>query len=144
MIHHFMLPISLFLFNRASLMPGQRISTGGQLIVATNPPTLDVRRVTLHRQGVAGDWIVGSTNIINGNNGTFRLDARGLTGILFGTSAKVATSDRTRFINLPNGLADLSGASSLPIRVVGLVLQDPANGQPIIIAWAVEKLVPIP
>ncbi|MBI3485015.1 MAG: hypothetical protein HY012_07680 [Acidobacteria bacterium] len=144
MIHHFMLPISFFLFNRASLMPGQRISTGGQLITSTNPPGLDVRRVTLHRQGVAGDWVVGSTNIINGNNGSFRLNARGLTGILFGTSAKVATSDRTRFINLPGGLADLSGASTMPIRVVGLVLQDPVNGNPIIIAWAVEKLVPIP
>ena len=64
--------------------------------------------------------------------------------MLFGTSAKVATSDRTRFINLPNGLADLSGTVPLPIRVVGLVLQDPNNGQPIIIAWAVEKLVPMP
>jgi hypothetical protein len=115
------------------------------LVSTTNPPSLDVRRVTLHRQGVAGDWIVGSTNIINGNNGTFRLDARGLTGILFGTSARVATSNLTRFVNLPGGLADLSGASPLPIRVVGLVLQDPGNnGQPIIIAWAVEKLVPIP
>ncbi len=144
LIHHFRLPVSFFLFNRASLMPGQRVTTGGQLITATNPPTLDVRRVTLHRQGVAGDWVVGSTNIISGNNGSFRLDARGLTGILFGTSAKVATSDRTRFVNLPGGLADLGGASTMPIRVVGLVLQDPVNGQPIIIAWAVEKLVPIP
>ena len=77
-------------------------------------------------------------------DGTFRLNARGLTGLLFGTSAKVATSDRTRFINLPNGLADLNGALALPIRVVGLVLQDPNNGQPIIVAWAVEILVPIP
>ena len=144
LIHHFRLPVSFFLFNRSSLMPGQRISTGGQFITSTNPPGLDVRRVTLHRQGVAGDWVIGSTNIINGNNGTFRLDARGLTGTLFGTSAKVATSDRTRFINLPGGLADLSGASPLPIRVVGLVLQDPNNGQPIMLAWAVEKLVPIP
>ncbi|MCL4523748.1 MAG: DUF5666 domain-containing protein [Acidobacteria bacterium] len=143
-IHHFRLPISLFLFNRQSLMPGQRVSAGGALITTTNPPTLDVRRVTLHRQGVAGDWVVGSTNIINGNNGSFRLDARGLTGILFGTSARVATSNFTRFINLPGGLADLSGATSMPIRVVGLVLQDPNNGQPIIIAWAVEKLIPIP
>jgi hypothetical protein len=144
LIHHFRLPISFFLFNRASLMPGQRVSAGGLLVSTTNPPSLDVRRVTLHRQGIAGDWVIGSTNIINGNNGTFRLDARGLTGILFGTSARVATSDRTRFVNLPGGLADLSGASPLPIRVVGLVLQDPLNGQPIIIAWAVEKLVPIP
>ena len=138
-IHHFRLPITLFLFNRASLMPGQRVTTGGQLITSTNPPGLDVRRVTLHRQGVAGDWVVGSTNI---NNGTFRLNARGLTGILFGTSAKVATSNRTRFINLPGGLADLSGNSTMPIRVVGLVLQD-RDGSPIIIAWAVEKLVPL-
>ncbi|MBI1749561.1 MAG: hypothetical protein HY234_04285 [Acidobacteria bacterium] len=142
-IHHFMLPVGFFLFNRAGLMPGQRVSTGGLLVTSTNPPGLDVRRVTLHRQGVAGDWVVGSTNIVNGNNGSFRLNAHGLTGILFGTSAKVATSDRTRFINLPGGLADLSGTSTMPIRVVGLVLQDPVNGKPIIIAWAVEKLMPL-
>ncbi|HEV8383659.1 MAG TPA: DUF5666 domain-containing protein [Candidatus Acidoferrales bacterium] len=143
-IHHLLLPVSTFLFNRASLMPGQVLSAGGQLITSTNPPGLDVRRVTLHRQGVAGDWVVGSTNIASGNNGTFRLNAQGLTGILFGTSAKVATSDRTRFINLPGGLADLSGTSTIPIRVVGLVLQDPLTGRPVIIAWAVEKMVPIP
>lgn len=142
-IHHLLLPVSTFLFNRASLMPGQAVSAGGQLITSTNPPGLDVRRVTLHRQGVAGDWVVGSTNVINGNNGTFLLDARGLTGMLFGTSAKVSTSDRTRFINLPGGLADLSGTTALPIRVVGLVLQEPVSGKPVIIAWAVEKLVPV-
>ncbi len=143
-IHHLMLPVSTFLFNRGSLMPGQAISAGGQLITSTKPPGLDVRRVTLHRQGVAGDWVVGSTNIITGNNGSFRLNARGLTGVLFGASAKVLTSDRTRFINLPGGLADLGGTSTLPIRVVGLVLQDPISGNPVIIAWAVEKMVPIP
>ncbi len=144
MIHHLLLPVSNFLFNRASLMPGQRISTGGKLITTTNPPGLDVRRVTLHRQGVEGGWVVGSTNIINGNNGSFRLDARGLTGVIFGQSARVATSDRTRFRNLPGGLSDLSGSSAIPIRVVGLVLQDPVSGNPVIIAWAVEKVVPIP
>jgi hypothetical protein len=143
-IQNFLLPVSTFLFNRSSLLPGQVVSAGGQLNTSANPATLDVRRVTLHRQGVAGDWVVGSTNIITGNNGSFRLNAVGLTGVLFGASAKVLTSDRTRFINLPGGLADVSGTSALPLRVVGLVLQDPVSGKPVIIAWAVEKMIPIP
>jgi len=141
MIHHFRLPLSFFLFNRASLIAGQRVSAGGALISQTNPPTLDVRRVTLHRQGLEGGWIVGSTSILNGNNGEFGFRSAGLTGILFGQPVRVFTSDRTRFINLA-GLSDLSGSSPIPLRVVGLVLQDPVNNKPIIIAWAVEKLVP--
>jgi hypothetical protein len=142
LINSLRLPLAFFLFNRASLIAGQRVSAGGTLVTSSNPPVLDVRRVTLHRQGLEGGWVVGSTNVINGNTGSFGFQANGLMGVLFGAPVKVFTSDRTRFVNLA-GLSDLSGSSAIPLRVVGLVLQDPATGKPVIVAWAVEKLLPL-
>jgi hypothetical protein len=142
-IHHFRMPLSIFAFNRAALLPGQHITAGGALVTSSPAPTLDVRRVTLHRQGLDGGWVVGSTNIQSGNTGSFGLRATGLVGLLFGQNVRVATSNQTRFINL-NGLADLSGSSPIPLRVVGLVLKEPGSGNPVIIAFAVERLVPLP
>jgi hypothetical protein len=138
LIHHFRLPLSIFLFNRASLVPGQRVSAGGQLIATTTPPTLDTRRVTLHRQGLEGGWVPGST-IGNNKTGSFEFLAGGLTGVLFGQPVRVLTSDRTRFINFTS-LSDLSGQNPIPLRIVGLVLQDTANNRPVVIAWAVAKM----
>jgi hypothetical protein len=143
LIHHFRMPLSVFVFHRGALLPGQRISAGGALVTTTNPPTLDVRRVTLHRQGQDGGWVVGSTNIQSGNAGSFRLRATGLVGLLFAQSVPVLTSNMTRFINL-SGLADLAGSNTIPLRVVGLVLKDPVNGNPVIVAFAVERLMPLP
>jgi hypothetical protein len=143
MIHHFQMPLSFFLFNRSALLPGQNISAGGAIVTTTNPPTLDTRRVTLHRQGLDGGWIPGSTNVQNGNTGVFGFRPTGLVGQLFGQPVPVHTNARTRFINL-TGLADLAGANPIPLRVVGLVLKDPNSGNPIVIAWAVERLIPVP
>jgi hypothetical protein len=140
MIHSFRMPLLHFLFNRAALLPGQRISAGGQLITSANPPSLDVRRVTLHRQGLEGGWVVGSTHG-SGKNGSFNFRATGLTGMLFGQAVRVVTSDRTRFINLTD-LGDLSGSNPIALRVVGLVLKEPVTGNPVIIAWAVERMAP--
>jgi hypothetical protein len=138
MIHHFRLPFSPWLFNDAQMIPGQRVTVGGTLDNSTNPPGTDARRVMLHRQGFVGGWIPGSTNIQNGNNGTFGLFATGLAGRLVGTNVGVLTSDRTRFINL-SGLADLTGSNPIRLRVVGLLLKGP-GGNPVIVAWAVEAL----
>jgi hypothetical protein len=139
LIHHFRMPLSIFLFNRSSLVPGQRVSAGGALVTTNNPPTLDTRRVTLHRQGLEGNWVSGSTNP---GNGSFQFAAGGLTGVLFGQPIRVFTGPHTRFRNLA-GLSDLTGQNPIPLRVVGLVLQDPINGNPVMIAWAVERLVPV-
>lgn len=138
-IHHFRLPFAPWLFNASSMLPGQRVTVGGTLDNSTTPPPPDVRRVILHRQGFVGGWVPGSTNIINGNNGSFGLHATGLTGrLLGGGPVPVFTSHLTRFINV-NGLAGLTGSNPIRLRVVGLLLEGP-NGNPVIIAWAVEVL----
>lgn len=134
MIHHMQLPITSLIFNRASLIRGQRLAIGGTLTGST----LDARRVVLDRQGIEGGWIPGSTNIVTGNNGAFNLNANGLTGLVFGGPVRVLTSERTRFVNL-RGLQDLTGSTPIRLRVVGLVLKTPA-GTPVVVAWAVEAL----
>lgn len=139
MIHHFRLPFAPWLFNASSLLAGQRVTIGGTLDTSTSPPAPDARRVMLHRQGFLGGWAPGSTQIVSGNNGGFGFHASGLTGRLLGSGpVAVFTSDRTRFINL-SGLGGLTGSNPIRLRVVGLLLEGP-NGNPVIIAWAVEAI----
>ncbi len=135
-IRHLRMPLSIFLFNRDNMLPGQRISTGGLLDTTVNPARLDVRRVWLHQQGLEGAWVPGSTDR---GNGTFLLNTGGLAGQLLDGPVKVHVSPLTRFRGL-NGLADLSGISPIRLRVVGLVVKDRANGKAVILARVVEKL----
>jgi hypothetical protein len=130
MIHHLRVPFAPFLFNRASLVAGQRVAIGG----AVSGNVLDARRVVLLHQGLDGNWIPGSTV-----GGSFAINAAGLTGIVFGHPVRVFTSEHTRFIGL-TGVGDLAGTSPIRLRVVGLVLEDDVTGRPIVAARAVERL----
>jgi len=138
MIHHLRMPLAHFLFNRASLVAGQRITMGGSLDNAS-PPAMDVRRVMLHVQGLEGNWVPGSTRIFGGNNGSFAFRTWGLTGLLFERPVRVFTSERTRFVNL-DGLAGLAGDQPMGLRVVGLVLLDHLTNEQVIIARVVHAL----
>jgi hypothetical protein len=137
-IRYLRLPISVFLFNRSSLVRGQRVAVGGALS-SSNPPVMTVKRVVLQWQGIEGGWVPGSTVVQTGNVGSFSLNGLSLAGTLFGGPVRVLTSNQTRFINL-SGLSGLSGAQAIPLRVVGLVLLDHASGKPAIVAGKVEKL----
>ncbi len=139
MIHHLQLPLGSRLFNAERLIAGQRVAVGGALDNSANPPALDARRVILHRQGLEGGWIPGSTQILTGNVGGFEFHAAGLQGSVLGRAVRVHTSQRTRFINLA-GLADLTGTSPIRLRVVGLVLKELSGPDAVVIASAVEKM----
>jgi hypothetical protein len=129
------LPFAPLLFNRDSLIAGQRISAGGVLVTTNTPPTLDTRRVWLQQQSVEGTLVPGSTDRAAG---TFRLNANGAAGLLFGGPVKVFTFSMTRFTGL-TGIGDLTGTSSVRLRVVGIVLKDSA-GNPVILARVVQAL----
>jgi hypothetical protein len=130
-IHHLRLPFAPFLFNRSSLVAGQRVAVVGEILAGN---ALDARGVILHQQGLEGAWIPGS------NAGqTFRMDVAGVTGTLFGGPVRVITGQNTRFIGL-SGVSDLTGANPIRLRVVGLVLQDDNTGRPIVIARVVERI----
>lgn len=139
-IRFIQLPVlSSLLFNQGSILAGQRITVGGAL-GANNAVT--VHRVVLDWQGQEGSWVVGSTTITSGNQGTFTLADTSLAGGLVGGATgqvQVLTSNFTQFNGL-SGLSALSGTSAIPLRVVGLILKDPVTGTPIIAAARVDEM----
>jgi hypothetical protein len=139
-IAHLKSPLTTLLFNYGKLAAGQEVAIGGATDGGTS---LTPKRVILLRQGQAGTWKPGSTVIVAGNEGSFQLNARkGIASLLLPDPLTVRTSPFTRFINL-GGLGDLTGTEEIPVRAVGFILVNPANGQPTLVARAVEKL-PLP
>lgn len=131
LVYSMRLPFAPFLFNQASLVAGQRVVVGG----AINPDSsLDARRVVLHPQGLFGGWIPGSTGAA-----AFGMEVLGVAGRLFNGPVRVYVTNRTRFVGL-SSLGDLTGTDPIPLRVVGLVLQDDVTGRPVVIARVVEKI----
>ena len=129
LICHLNLPITQLLFNSTNLITGQSITLGGSL--ANN--SLTVKRVVLHRQGVYGPWVTGSTVIQSGNTGSFQINEKGIVGVLLNGPLTVLTSGATEFDGL-TGLGALTGTQTIPLHVVGLLLQDPATGGPVLVA----------
>src|SRR3984957_1533872 len=130
-------PLTTFFFNSSLLVPGQHISIGGPLSGATNSQMVTAHRIVLRHEGHAGEWVAGSTNT---GNGTFQFNSNGLAGVLFNGPITVYTTPVTNWLGGLNGLGDLSGGSAIPLRIVGLVLKNPANGQPVFVARSVEEL----
>jgi len=56
---------------------GQTVAVGETVDTMTSPPTLDSRRVVLHRQGIDGHVVSGS---IDFNAGAFQLQNNGFWG----------------------------------------------------------------
>ncbi len=136
-IYRFHTPLTNFFFNSSLLVPGQHVSIGGPLSDAGNPQAVTVNRVVLRHEGHTGRWVVGSTNT---GNGTFSFNSNGLAGVLFNGPITVYTTPVTAYLGGLTGLSDLSGNSAIPLRVVGLVLKDPASGNPVFVARSVEEL----
>jgi len=134
LIYRLNLPITQLLFNSKSLITGQNITVGGAL----SNSSLTVKRVVLHRQGVHGPWIPGTTMVQNGNAGTFQITEQGVVGVLLNNAPLlVLTSNNTEFDGL-SGLSALTGSQGIPLDVVGLLLQDPATGGPVLVASRVS------
>ncbi len=130
-------PLTNFLFNSSLMVPGQHISIGGPLSGAGNSQSVTAHRIVLRHEGHTGEWVVGSTNT---GNGTFQFNSNGLAGVLFNGPITVYTTPVTQYLGGLSGLGDLSGNSSISLRVVGLVLKNPTNGQPVFVARSVEEL----
>jgi len=116
-----------FLFNDSSMVTGQRIAVGGTLDTTTTPPTFVPQRIVLRRQGVVGDLVPGSVNIISGNLGNFQLQNNSLFGYILGAPLTVNTGNTTRFINI-SGLAGLQSGGSMKLVVHGLILKNQNTG----------------
>lgn len=132
-------PLTSLLFSNTLLAPGQRVDVGGKLDTSVTPPTLTPHRVVLRRQGQFGAWVVGSTVVQSGDQGSFQLADQSPVGQLLPSPLTILTTNDTRFINL-TGLSALTGTASIPIRVVGFVLVDSQTNQPVMVARSVEEL----
>lgn len=132
-------PLTSLLFSNTLLAPGQRVDVGGKLDTSVTPPTLTPHRIVLRRQGQFGSWVVGSTVVQSGNQGSFQLTDQSPAGQLLPTPLTILTTNDTNFINL-SGLSALTGTTSLPIRVVGFILVDAQTNQPVMVARSVEEL----
>jgi hypothetical protein len=140
MIADLHIPLTSLLFGPSSQLRGQRVIFGGTLGTTTNPPSVTVHRVVLERQGQRGQWVVGSTNVQNGNSGTFSLNDNYLAGVLLPQPLNVMSTNFTRYINL-SGLSALTGSQPIHLRVVGFILINPAaNNTPVMVARTVEAL----
>jgi hypothetical protein len=136
--------LTALLFNNSSLAAGQHVEVGGALQTVNGVTTLITHRIILSRQGQSGTWVVGSTKIQTGNNGSFQLTDNSTAGALLPNPLTIITTGGTNFVGL-SGLSALSGNTALPLRVVGFVLIDSSDPYtnargPVFLARAVEEL----
>jgi hypothetical protein len=128
-------PLTEFLFNSSTLLPGQHVSVGGPASGAANAQAVTVNRVVLRHWGFNGTVIAGSVNTANG---TFQMQINGFAGLLVPQTVTVYTTSKTDFRNALSGLSGVTGGAN--VRVVGLLLKDPTSGQTVLLARYVDAL----
>jgi len=128
-------PLTQYLFNSGTLLAGQSVSIGGPATGATNPQAVSVNRVVLRHWGYNGTVVPSS---INASAGTFQMQISGFAGLLIPQTVTVYTSSVSSF---RNGFTALSSVtSSANVRVVGLLIKNPASGDSILLARYVDLL----
>jgi hypothetical protein len=128
-------PLTEFVFNSSALLPGQSIAVGGPATGAANPEAVSVNRIVLRNWGFNGTVVPGSVKV---GKGTFELKIDGFAGVLVPQAVKVYVTDWTDFRNGYAGISDLGGSDT--VRVVGLLLKNPADGNTVLVARYVDGL----
>lgn len=128
-------PLAQFVFNPSGLLPGQHIAVGGPASGAANRDSVSVNRVTLRHWGFNGTVVAGSVN--TGTN-VFQMQVNGFAGVLVPQTVTVYIADNCEF---RDGFAQLSDVSSATnVRVVGLLLKNPVNGNTVLVGHYVDDL----
>jgi hypothetical protein len=128
-------PLTAFLFNSSSLLPGQHVAVGGPASGATNPQAVTVKRVVLRHWGFNGTVVAGS---VNASNDTFQMQVNGFAGILVPQTVTVYVAGPTVFRGGLTGVGAVQGGAN--VRVVGLLLKDPISGQTVLLAHYVDAM----
>lgn len=128
-------PITQFLFNDQSLMPGQAVSIGGPATGAANAQNVTVKRIVLRNWGFDGTIVPGS---VSPNTNTFKMNVTGFAGLLVPGTVTVYVTNGTHYRLGPNTLSDVLSLTN--VRVVGLLIKDPFSGQPVLLAHYVDDL----
>jgi hypothetical protein len=126
-------PLTQFLFNPNTLIPGQHVSVGGPATGAANAGDVTVKRVVLRHWGFNGTVV---PNSVDTANGTFQMQINGFAGLLVPQTVTVYTAPKTDFRDGLTGLSDVTGN----VRVVGLLLKDPLSANTVLLAHYVDAL----
>jgi len=127
--------LSTLVFNSGALLPGQSIGVGGPASGAGNPDDVTVKRVTLRDRGYVGTVVDGSVKV---GKDTFQMKVDGFAGQLIPQTINVYLTGYTAFRYGYTGIRELRGGDL--VRVVGLLIKNPANGETILIGRYVDAL----
>jgi Domain of unknown function (DUF4382)/Domain of unknown function (DUF5666) len=128
-------PFTQFLFNSSGLVAGQALAIGGPASGAANPQAVTVTRIHLRNWGFNGTVVAGSQN---STNGSFQMKINGFAGVLVPETVTVYMGGDSDFRYGMGAFGDLSDGAN--IRVVGLLLKNPANGQVVLLARHVDGM----
>ena len=128
-------PFTNFLFNSSALVAGQAVTVGGPASGAANASNVTVNRIHLRNWGFNGTIVKGSQNSANG---TFQMKINGFAGVLIPETVTVYLGNHCDFRYGMGKFSDLTDGAK--IRVVGLLLKNPANGQVVLLGRHVDGL----
>lgn len=128
-------PLAQFLFNSSGLLPGQHVAVGGPATGATSESDVTVKRVVLRDWGFNGTVVPASESTADG---TFQMQVNGFAGVLVPNTVTVYITNKCQFRNGWSGLASVT--DSAKVRVVGLLLKDPLNGNEVIVGRYVDDM----
>ena len=127
---------SNFLFNANQLLPGQDVSIGGPSsgVTGTNAIT-NMKRVVLRHWGFNGTVVADLTNQ---PPGSFQMQINGFAGVLVPQTVTVYAVGPTAMMwRFGYGsMGDIKVGDN--VRVVGLLLKDPTNGNTVLLAHYVD------
>ncbi|HUH63649.1 MAG TPA: DUF4382 domain-containing protein [Terracidiphilus sp.] len=131
------LPASLtnLVFNADALLPGQSIGVGGPATGAASESDVTVKRVTLRDFGYVGKVVDGSVHPVKE---TFQMKVDGFAGQLVPQTVDVYLTGWSRFRFGFTGIREIRGGDR--VRVVGLLIKNPANGNTILLGRYVDAL----
>ena len=128
-------PLTQFLFNSSTLLPGQHVTVGGPATGATDASAVSVNRIALRLWGFNGTVVPGSEDA---PNGTFQIKINGFVGLLVPQTVTVYSAGRTGYRYGLNGISGLTDDAD--VRVVGLLLKDSTSGNTVLLAHYVDAL----
>jgi hypothetical protein len=108
---------------------------GGPASGAANAQAVTVKRVVLRNWGFNGTVVPGS---VDSGKDTFQMNIKGFAGVLIPQTVTVYLTSQTEFRDGLTALSDV--AASTNIRVVGLLLKDPATGETVLVGHYVDAL----
>lgn len=126
--------LTQFLFNADGLMPGQDVAVGGPASGAANAQSVSVHRIVLRDWGFNGTVVPGS---VNTSNNTFQIQVNGFAGVLIPQNVTVYIGGNAEYRDGFTGIGDIAGGAK--VRVVGLLLKNPTNGNPVIVGHYVDS-----